>query len=179
MFQVTPFEFGGFSLVGKLIFGLCFLLITVYILVGVILASAFNGLHNEPYYAGLKYITIPTLIFIVTFYLYKIKNHSVRNKNFALYSCLLLMFTMFSCGYLGLLNKKIGIQQEVTVTGLIVDTDAVKQRRTTNYYVKVRLKDNNEVIKFEVKNYVALQKHQIGAVYNEVWSQGFFGLIYR
>jgi uncharacterized membrane protein len=89
------------------------------------------------------------------------------------------MFTIFSSGYLGLLNKKIGNQQEVIVAGLIVDTDAVKQHRTVNYYVKIRLKDGGEVIKFEVKNYVVLQKYQAGAEYNEVWYQGFFGLIYR
>ena len=115
-------------MVSKLIFGACFSFFIVYVFVGVILYAGFNGLHNEPYYAGFKYILIPALIFIVIFYLYKIKTHRVRNNNFTLYSCLFLMFTMFSSGYLGLLNKKLGIQKQITVAGLIVDTDAVKQR---------------------------------------------------
>lgn len=166
-------------MVSKLAFWTCFLLLALYALVGVILSSGFNGLYNEPYYAGFKYITIPTSILIVFFYFYRIKTERARNQNLDVSLGLLLMFTIFSSGYLGLLNKKIGNQQEVIVAGLIVDTDAVKQRRTANYYVKIRLKDGGEVIKFEVKNYVVLQKYQTGAEYNEVWYQGFFGLIYR
>ncbi len=178
-FKQVPFGFGVCSLVSKLSFWTCFLLLALYALVGVILSSGFNGLYNEPYYAGFKYITIPTSILIVFFYFYRIKTERTRNQNLDVSLGLLLMFTIFSSGYLGLLNKKIGNQQEVIVAGLIVDTDAVKQRRTANYYVKIRLKDGGEVIKFEVKNYVVLQKYQTGAEYNEVWYQGFFGLIYR
>jgi uncharacterized membrane protein YhaH (DUF805 family) len=163
----------------KLIFGVCFSVLVVYALVGFFLSSGFNGLYNEPYYSGFKFITIPTLILLVFFYGYKIRIQRARDKKLEVSLCLLLMFTVFSSGYLGLLNKKIGIQEEIIIAGVIVDTDAVKEHRSTNYYVKVRLKESDEVIKVEVKNYVVLQKYQIGAAYNEVWHKGFFGLLYR
>ena len=151
-FKQVPFGFGVCSLVSKLIFWSCFSLFAVYALVGIILSSGFNGLYNEPYYAGFKYITIPTLILIVLFYYYKIKTHRARNKKLEISLCLLLMFTLFSSGYLGLLNKKIGMQKEIIVAGVIVDTKAAKGHHKPNYYIKVRLLNGSDVIKFEVKS---------------------------
>ncbi|WP_198435493.1 hypothetical protein [Moritella sp. F3] len=154
----------------------------VYILVGVVPTFMYDTILNESFIWAFKYLSFP--IGILCFYVYLCKVPEYRRKagkikGLLWTSIIAAMLILISGGYVMGLNAMVGDQQQVQLTGEVVELDTYESTKGgMSYYVYIQTTHSNEPTKLDVskKHFESLK---VGDYFSESWSKGSFGLMYK
>ncbi len=89
------------------------------------------------------------------------------------------MLIFISGGYVMGLNAMVGEQQQVQLTGEIVELDTYESTKGgMSYYVYIQTTHTNEPTKLDVSKR-HFESLKVGDYFSESWSKGSFGLLYK
>ena len=138
----------------------------------------YNTEFNAPHIFAFKYFLLPitVLCYWITFkYMNNWRRKVHKSAPYFMPFVWSLMITLFSGGYVTLINAHVGSQKQVEVEGEILKK-GVAGSKSKEYYLEVQSDKGVKKVTVPLSHF---NSYEEGGSYKDIWYQGSLGILYK
>jgi hypothetical protein len=146
---------------------------------GIFPILTYNYELNAPFIFTLKYVGTLAFIYILIRSVLNAKRTGILQgvAGFVEMAFIGGLLTLMSTGYVLSINSNIGVQEQICLSGKVLNKSKDKQSGLTTTFI-LHLEKNGEKTKLIVDK-KQFEQYDVGNDYSKCWHKGLFGLLYE